>query len=66
MNLEGDYANRRSLLAQNIFMSLTLLQILSNCAVGFCLVFILKSCPVGFFFEAFFFVLVPKKKASIY
>ncbi len=44
MNPKGDGAFRRSLLAKKIFMSLTLLQILSNCAWGFAC-FSFKSCP---------------------
>ena len=44
MNPKGDGAWRRSLLAKKIFMSLTLLQILSNCASGFAC-FSFKSCP---------------------
>jgi len=44
MNLKGDGAWRRSLLAKKIFMSLTLLRILSNCAWGFAC-FSSKSCP---------------------
>ena len=44
MNRKGDGACRRSLLAKKIFMSLTLLRILSNCAWGFAC-FSFKSCP---------------------
>ena len=44
MNPKGDGAFRRSLLAKKIFMSLTLLRILSNCAWGFWYFFI-KSSP---------------------
>jgi hypothetical protein len=49
MNPKGDGAERRSLLAKKIFMSLTLLQILSNCALG--CVGKKKDCRKGSLFQ---------------
>jgi len=63
MNPAGDCASRRSLLAKNIFMSLILLQILSNSWLAFAQLFS-KAARNGFlFWQGFFFVLVAKKKA---
>ena len=63
MNPTGDYACRRSLLAKKIFMSLILLQILSNSGLAFAQLFS-KAAQQGFlFWQGFFFVLVAKKKA---
>ena len=63
MNPKGDGAFRRSLLAKNIFMSLTLLQILSNCAWGFACFF--KSCPEGVSFLAGFLLCPGLKEKSL-
>ena len=65
MNLKGDGAWRRSLLAKKIFMSLTLLRILSNCAWGFAC-FSFKSCPEGISFLPCFLLCPGIKEKSAF
>ena len=63
MNPKGDGAQRRSLLAKKIFMSLTLLQILSNSGLAFACFF--KSCPEGVSFLAGFLLCPGLKEKSL-
>ena len=64
MNPTGDSARRRSLLAKNIFMSLNLLQIVSNSGWGFAC-FSLKAAPVDFFFASFLLCPGTKEKSIL-
>ena len=63
MNPKGDGARRRSLLAKKIFMSLTLLQILSNSGLAFACFF--KSSPEGVSFLAGFLLCPGLKEKSL-
>jgi len=64
MNPKGDRAIKWSLLAQKIFMSLNLLQILSNSGLGFAW-FSFKSCPEGISFLAGFLLCPGCKEKSL-